>query len=226
MSVISARLLSILIGYAFGLFQTAYFVGKARGVDIRTLGSGNSGTTNALRNFGKKAGFIVLVGDILKCVFAIVCVNIIFGNEFAAILPLLDIYAGAGTIVGHCFPVYMQFRGGKGVACFGGLVIAAAWPLAILGTIVFLACMFGTKYVSLGSLLGSLSVFIGSIVIGQLGFFHMTQGALIELYFIIFLMVALIWFQHRANIKRLLSGKERKTYVFSSKNETGKKAKS
>ncbi len=217
MNVFAVRLLSILVGYAFGLFQTAYFVGKAHGVDIRTLGSGNAGTTNALRNFGKRAGLIVFCGDVLKSVFAALCVYLIFESQFPDIIRLLCVYAGAGAMLGHCFPIYMEFRGGKGVACLGGLVIAFSWQLAILGIAVFLGLIAITHYVSLGSLLGSLSFFVGTLVMGQMGLFGMPAAALIEMYTVIFLLVALVWFQHRSNIVRLISGNERKTYLFSTR---------
>ena len=106
------RLICILIGYVFGLFQTSYIIGKIHKTDIREHGSGNAGTTNALRTFGKKAGAMTLLGDCLKCVFAIVAVRLIFKEKSADILPLLSIYAVAGCVLGHNFPVTLGFRGG------------------------------------------------------------------------------------------------------------------
>lgn len=89
------RLISILIGYVFGLFQTSYIIGKMHKTDIREHGSGNAGTTNALRTFGKKAGAITLLGDCLKCVLAIMVVRLIFAGRETEMMPLLCIYAAA-----------------------------------------------------------------------------------------------------------------------------------
>ncbi|MBP5281217.1 MAG: glycerol-3-phosphate acyltransferase, partial [Lachnospiraceae bacterium] len=118
------RVISIVIGYAFGLFQTAFFYGKMHGIDIREHGSGNSGTTNALRVLGTKAGLIVFLGDCIKCILAIVIVRLIFGGSHAEIVKLLGLYAGAGAILGHNYPFYMNFKGGKGIAATAGMVIA------------------------------------------------------------------------------------------------------
>ena len=104
------RLISILIGYVFGLFQTSYIIGKMHKTDIREHGSGNAGTTNALRTFGKKAGAMTLIGDCFKCVLAIVVVRLIFADRTAEMIPLLCIYAAAGCILGHNFPITLGFR--------------------------------------------------------------------------------------------------------------------
>ena len=146
------RLICILIGYVFGLFQTSYIIGKIHKTDIREHGSGNAGTTNALRTFGKKAGAMTLLGDCLKCVFAIVAVRLIFKEKSADILPLLSIYAAAGCVLGHNFPVTLGFRGGKGIAASVGFLIAFDWRLFVLCAIVFFVLFLGTHYVSLCSL--------------------------------------------------------------------------
>ena len=93
------RLICLLVGYVFGLFQTSYIIGKMHKTDIREHGSGNAGTTNALRTFGKKAGAMTLLGDCLKCVLAIVVVRLIFRNSAAGVMPLLAIYAAAGWVI-------------------------------------------------------------------------------------------------------------------------------
>lgn len=107
------RIICLVIGYVFGLFQTAFIYGKAHGIDIRQHGSGNAGTTNALRVLGKKAGLIVFLGDVLKTVLAMVICRLLFRNSAPQMLPLLSLYAGAGAILGHNFPFYMKFKGGK-----------------------------------------------------------------------------------------------------------------
>lgn len=109
------RIICLIIGYVCGLFQTSYIIGKMHKTDIREHGSGNAGTTNALRTFGKKAGALTLLGDLLKCIIAILLVRLIFGRTEGSIMPLLSVYAAAGCILGHNFPVYLNFRGGKGL---------------------------------------------------------------------------------------------------------------
>ena len=122
--MILARLISILIGYLFGLFETGYFYGKMYGIDIRKQGSGNSGATNTLRTLGKKAGIITCLGDILKTVLAVIVARAIFKDRYPDGVMLLGLYAGFGAVLGHNFPFYLKFKGGKGVACTGGTVLA------------------------------------------------------------------------------------------------------
>lgn len=208
------RLVCVVIGYVFGLFQTGYFYGKAHGIDIREHGSGNSGTTNTLRVLGTKAGLIVFAGDCLKCIIAVNIVRLLFGAAHPDIIYLLCLYTGAGAVLGHNYPFYMHFRGGKGIAATAGLVIAFHPYLTILGVLLFFAIFFTTHYVSLGSLLVYLGLLIELIVCGQLGVFpEMNQAALIEMYLLFAALTALAFWKHRENIKRLLQGQERKTYL-------------
>lgn len=100
-------------GYACGLFETGYFYGKKKGVDIRTKGSGNSGATNTLRTFGWKAGLVTCLGDILKTVAAVLAVKLIFGRTYTEDIILLELYAGFGAVLGHNFPFYLKFKGRK-----------------------------------------------------------------------------------------------------------------
>ena len=118
------RIVCLAIGYLFGIFQTAYIYGKMNGIDIREYGSGNAGTTNALRTLGKKAGAMTLIGDMLKCVIAILIVDAVFKNRYQEILPLLGMYTAAGCVLGHNFPFYLKFKGGKGIAASSGVVIS------------------------------------------------------------------------------------------------------
>ena len=141
------RLICILIGYVFGLFQTSYIIGKIHKTDIREHGSGNAGTTNALRTFGKKAGAMTLLGDCLKCVFAIVAVRLIFKEKSSDILPLLSIYAAAGCVLGHNFPFYLGFRGGKGIAASAGMLLAMDWRVFLICAVIFIGLVAITRYV-------------------------------------------------------------------------------
>lgn len=207
------RIICLVIGYIFGLFQTGYIVGRLNGIDIRQHGSNNAGTTNTLRTLGAKAGALVLIGDAFKCFFAIALCRLIFRESCSDWLTLISLYAGLGAMLGHNFPFYLKFKGGKGIACTAGLVISFGLVPTLIGILVFFSTFFITHYVSLSSLLLYVVIMILSVVAGQLGYMNMTGPYLMEAYFIIFVMMCMAFFQHRENIKRLLSGSERKTYI-------------
>lgn len=208
------RVICLVIGYAFGLFQTAYFYGKAHGIDIRQHGSGNAGTTNTLRVLGTKAGLIVLAGDCLKCIAAVWLVRLTFGNSYPDMIYLLCLYTGAGAILGHNYPFYMNFKGGKGIAATAGLILAFHPYFIVMGVIVFFGIFFTTHMVSLGSLLVYAGFVIEMIICGQSGVFgEMTQMQLYEMYAISGLLAGMAYWKHRENIVRLLHGNERKTYL-------------
>lgn len=211
------RIICLLIGYVFGLFQTAYFYGKAHGIDIRQYGSGNSGTTNALRVLGTKAGLIVLAGDCLKCIIAVVIVRLIFGESHADTIYLLCLYTGAGAVLGHNFPFYMNFKGGKGIAATAGLILSFHPYFIVMGVLVFFGIFLTTHMVSLGSLLVYAGFVIEMVVCGQLGVFGdpaLIQPQLYEMYILSFLLAVMAYWKHRENIVRLIHGNERKTYLF------------
>lgn len=212
------RVVCVLIGYIFGLFQTSYIYGKMKGIDIRKHGSGNAGTTNTLRVMGKKAGTIVLFCDIMKTGLAMTLVRFLFKDTYGDILPLLALYTGAGAILGHNFPFYLHFKGGKGIACTAGLIIFFHPYMILPEVITFFGTFFLTHYVSLGSLLVQIVLIAEMIIFGQMGLFGMSQGALIELYIVTALLAMLAFWEHRANIGRLIHKTERKTYL-SKKNE-------
>ncbi len=202
-----------MIGYVFGLFQTAYLYGKLHGIDIRNYGSGNAGTTNTLRTLGTKAGLIVLLGDIMKCILAIVLTNMLFQNSHPDEIYLLKIYAAAGAILGHNFPFYLHFKGGKGIAATAGMILSFHPWLIPMGVILFFGTFFTTHYVSLGSLLVYAGFMIELVVMGQMGIFGMPQAALNEMYVVAAFLTVMAYYKHKDNIKRLLGGTERKTYL-------------
>ena len=208
------RVICLLIGYVCGLFQTAYIYGKMHGIDIRTLGSGYAGTTNTLRLLGKKAGLIVFLGDVAKTVIAVVIVRLLFGTVYADSIYMLVLYTAAGVILGHNFPFYMGFKGGKGIAATAGMIASLGpWFILVEG-LVFLVTFLTTHYVSLGSLLVYLALVIQLVYFGQTGFFEgMAQPALTEMYIVAFCLMAMAYWRHRSNIKKLLTGTERKTYI-------------
>ena len=207
------RVICLLIGYVCGLFQTSYIYGKAHGIDIREHGSGNAGTTNALRTLGAKAGALTFLGDCFKCVLAVVIVRLIFGGSHPDTVKLLGLYASAGAILGHNFPFYLKFKGGKGIACTAGLLLSFDWRLTLAALVVFLIAFFATHYVSLGSLLVYVVFLLGLAVMGQTGQFAMDASHIREMYLVAALLAVLAFYKHRANIVRLLHGNENKTYL-------------
>ena len=207
------RVVCLLIGYVFGLFQTAYIYGRLHGIDIRNFGSGNAGTTNTLRVFGTKAGLLVLLGDIMKCILAVVITAVIFDSSHPDMVYLLKMYTAAGAIIGHNFPFYLKFKGGKGIAATAGLILSFHPYLIPMGIVLFFGAFFITHYVSLGSLLVYAGFMIELVILGQMGIFGMTQAVLTEMYVIAGLLTIMAYWKHRENIKRLLSGSERKTYL-------------
>ena len=213
------RLVCVLIGYCFGLFQTAYLLGRLKGIDIRDYGSGNSGTTNALRTLGKKAGLVTFAGDCLKCIAAVCLVRVLFSDTYGDMMPLLSFYTAGGVILGHNFPFYLGFRGGKGVAATAGLVMCLNPIMTVLGIITFFGTLILTHYVSLGSLLVYVGILIELPILGHLGVFHMSAAHTVEMYLVALALAVLAFWQHRGNIQRLRTGTERKTYLFKKKPE-------
>lgn len=217
------RIICLIIGYAFGLIQTGYIVGRINGIDIRDYGSKNAGTTNVLRTMGKKYGVLVLLGDALKCIIAVLLVKLIFGNRNDDIICLLALYAAAGVILGHNFPFYMNFKGGKGIAATLGMGLSYCFLIkngilvTVIGFGMFLVVFFITKYVSLGSIVGYITLFVTVVIFGLRGAFGFPEGSnriLLTEYYIIFgALTIMAIYRHKENIKRLLAGTERKTYL-------------
>ena len=206
------RLICVAIGYVCGLFQTAYILGRVYHVDIRKQGSGNLGSTNVLRTLGKKAGAINLLCDCLKCVAAILIVKAVFAGK-SDMIPLLSLYAAAGCVLGHNFPFYLKFKGGKGIAASVGMLLAFDWHIFLVCAIVFFGLFFATHYVSLCSVSAYVTALICVIVFGQMGSYGMNQAHTIELYVLMVALTALAVYRHRANIRRLLDGTESKIYL-------------
>ena len=200
------RVICLLIGYVCGLLQTGYLVGKLKHIDIRKAGSGNAGSTNAVRVMGWKAGILTFAGDVLKCVAAILIVRYLYKDS--SFLPLLCMYAGIGATLGHNFPFYLHFKGGKGIAVLAGLVISFNPIMVPIPLAAFLIAAIFTRYVSLGSLLASSLFFLEVLVFGALGEFNMAGSYRYELYIAALLLTILAWYRHSENIKRLLAGTE------------------
>ena len=199
------RLFSILIGYAFGCIQSAYITGKlARGIDIREHGSKNSGFTNANRVLGFKLGKWIFLADMGKAVLAYLVASWLFdgGGSFlsadAANGLVPGVWAGLGVVLGHNFPVFMKFRGGKGIASTVGLVLMLDWRAAVIIYVIAVVLILATRYISVASLVIAL---LEPILMGVFG-----HGW--EVVAVCAVVGALGWFMHRDNIKRLLTGTE------------------
>ena len=144
------------------------------------------------------------MGDCLKCVLAIVIVRIIYGGSMSSILPLLTLYAALGCILGHNFPISMEFRGGKGIAASVGMIIAFDWRIFLVCAVIFFALFFTTHYVSLCSLSAYAVAFILVLVFGQMGKYGMDQPHTIELYIVMAVLTGMAFTDTRANIGRLI----------------------
>ena len=209
-------IICLAIGYLFGSFQTAYFLGRLEHVDVRKKGSGNLGTTNMFRVLGAKDGIITFFGDIIKVFVAVLIVFLVFKVGFRCDVPrqTLFLYTGFGAVLGHDFPFYLGFKGGKGVAATAAAWICLLdWRMIIIGVAVFFIIAFATKYVSLASLCLAFVCFIVFTVLTLTGLIDIGGIWKIESIVIVFLMSALIFFNHRANIGRLIRGEENKFTV-------------
>ena len=203
------RILLLIIGYFIGNIETGYIFGKIHKMDIRNYGSGNAGATNTLRVLGAKAGLIVFLGDFCKSLIPCLVVRFIFRDN-VSLSYIYMLYIGLGVVLGHNFPFYLGFKGGKGVASTAGIIMALDIRIAVVCLIVFVITVAITRYVSLGSIL------VMIILIGMSHFFvkfsyGFGEGASPMEFRLLTAAVGLLSiFMHRANIKRLLGGTENK----------------
>lgn len=221
MTAIGLRILCFAVGYCFGCLQWAYLAGKAKGIDIRQYGSGNAGTTNAMRVMGSKTGYIVFFLDVGKCILCLVLIHALFGRSHPDIVYLLKMWAFAGIVTGHDYPFYMKFKGGKGVAVIGGFVIGFHPSLLPIACVGFFLPFFLTHYVSFGSLCVYATTLAAVIIEGACGLYHAgSMSVLIEMDVIMGALTVMAFWRHRSNIRRLLNGTERKMYlIHSEKND-------
>lgn len=192
------RIACLVIGYFIGCIETAYFVSKAWKTDLRSHGSGNLGTTNALRVLGAKAGAATFAGDILKSVLAFAVCRLIFRGGGL----LAGIYGSIGAVLGHDFPFYLHFKGGKGIAATIGMVLGigftASVPLMLVTFAVGIAGVAASHTISVGSMLFSVSI--------PLAAYFMFFPA--EIVAVTAALCALALWKHRANISRMRAGTE------------------
>ena len=203
------RILLLIIGYFIGNIETGYIFGKLNKMDIRNYGSGNAGATNTLRVLGPKAGLIVFFGDFCKSLIPCLVVRYIFRDN-VSLSYVYMLYIGLGVVLGHNFPFYLGFKGGKGVASTAGIIVALDYRIAFVCLAIFILIVAITRYVSLASIVVMI-IFIGMshmLVKTNYGF---TDGSSpMEFRLLIVIIGFLSIFMHRANIKRLLNGTENK----------------
>ncbi len=189
--------LLVLVSYVLGATPTSYVVGKAfHGIDLRTEGSGNLGATNTFRVLGWKAALPVMVVDVAKGWLPAWLFPQMDGSEIWS----LAVAYGAAAIVGHVYSFWVGFKGGKGIATSGGVYLALAPIVVLLGLLVWLVVVFRTRIVSLGSILAAIAVALGVFILPHGG------GATLQ-GFSVALAIFVIW-AHRSNIRRLARGEE------------------
>ena len=200
-----------IISYLIGSINfSVIFSKKMAGFDVREKGSGNAGSTNMLRSVGKKAALITLICDILKGVVSI-GIAILLGNVIANMnRELLLQIAGIAVVIGHTFPIFFGFKGGKGVATSLGVLLMSNWQIGLICLVFALVLMLLTRMVSLGSCAAAVLFPVLTLFIND-NYTVLTEGKNGNVYFIYSLLLAVIvLFNHRSNIKRILNGTENK----------------
>lgn len=183
---------ALLFGYLLGSIPFGLVLTRLSGMgDVREIGSGNIGATNVLRTGNKLIAALTLLGDLLKGTVAVLVASL-YGPDCAVV-------AGFGAFIGHCFPVWLKFKGGKGVATYIGILLGFSWLLMLFFAAVWLAAALIMRYSSLSALIASLATPIALYLYGQ--------AQLAELFAV---LTVILWIRHRENIRRLISGQESK----------------
>ena len=190
---------SILIGYLLGCFQTSYFISKKFGnKDIREMGSGNAGASNVTSEMGWKFGILTGISDVLKAFLPAKLILLIFPGSCQQVE--LMVFAGMGAVLGHIFPFFMDFRGGKGIACYLGLLLAIDWKIGFAAIILLTLLTIITDYISVGSILLYL-------LVPPLAYYSGDYSTIVIGCTIILLIVGMV--KHWINIKRIINGTEK-----------------
>lgn len=187
-------ILCLVLGYLFGSLNFAIIYSKLRADDIRNHGSGNAGATNVLRTYGKGAAALVFTLDILKGVIAVIVARLFYDKM------IFDCSAALGAVLGHNFPVYYGFKGGKGVSTSLAVLLILHYPTALIALATFIVVVLLTKYVSLSSILAAVMAIISAFVFFRLDVF--------SIFCTIIGILCIV--RHRSNIKRLINGTENK----------------
>lgn len=198
-------LLVALGAYLLGSIPSGYLIGKSRGVDLRTQGSGNIGSTNALRVLGKKWGYLCFALDVGKGVLSVLLAKYAIAPAVGLDPVTSSIVAAVCTVLGHNFPVWLKFKGGKGVATSAGAVIGLFPLVVFVGSVLVWVITFKiTRIVSVASMLGAISLSLALVVLWLL---HSSGVVLAQVVIGVALSAMMIW-RHRSNIGRLVAGTE------------------
>ena len=192
------HLIGLIVGYLAGSIPFGLILTRMGGAgDIRSIGSGNIGATNVLRTGRKGLALATLLFDAAKGAIPVALAAYLFGRDMALVV-------GLGAVLGHCFPVWLKFKGGKGVATFNGLLLAAAWPLGLMAGAVWLICALLFRYSSLSALISSASApLLALLPLTAVGLPVSTPILALTIF-----AAVLIWVRHQENIARLLKGQE------------------
>ena len=211
--MILVLVICLVIGYGCGLFQTGVIIGKLVGTDLQHEGSGNVGTTNAMRVLGVKSGVFVFLGDFLKCFIPCMIIHYGMRGIFGPFTVPMTICCGLGVILGHMFPFFLKFKGGKGVACACAFGLALDWKMTVICLVIFALIAVGTKYVSLGSVVALSSMVVIEAIFMAVGISVFPAGVRALCFVLMAVIAGLIVFAHRTNIARLARGEENKFHA-------------
>lgn len=184
---------AVIIGYLFGCINTAYIVAKLKGINIKKVGTNNAGASNVFISVGKIYGVIAGAGDIFKSFLAAMIVYLIFDNFYTGI------FAGAMAVIGHIFPFWMKFNGGKGLASLMGLILFYGFDEFAIFGIILIAVTLITDYIALASLT------VATLFPVYVFIFDENPGKTV---YILVALAVIIWFKHKENIKRVIKGNE------------------
>lgn len=208
--LLAPLLLAAIVAYVLGSIPTAIWYGKSvYGLDVREHGSGNPGATNTFRVLGKRAGIIVMLADIFKGMLAtsIAVVLVNFNLLEEQYLVIAKLILGVVAVTGHIFPLFLNFKGGKGVATLLGMMIAIHYEVALLCIVVFILTLLISKYVSLASIVSALAFPSFLLFVPRF-----KDGEPLLIIFSFFLFIVIVW-THNKNIKRIAQGEENKTHL-------------
>ena len=198
--------LGVVIGsYLLGSIPAGYLAGRIAGVDIRNMGSGNIGATNVMRVLGKGYGYSVFAIDFLKGLAAVRMSIFVTSHTQTAATPteLIGIAAAVSCVIGHVFPVWLQFKGGKGVATSAGALFGLMPAAALIGALIWIVIFQLTRYVSVASITAAIVLPIVVFIMMSLG-----QAATAALFYFSVCLAAVVIFRHRSNLSRLMRGTE------------------
>jgi glycerol-3-phosphate acyltransferase PlsY len=193
----------VTVAYLIGAIPFGLLIAKRiAGIDLRTFGSGNIGTSNAVRAMGRRWGFVVFSLDFLKGFLPVLACRWLVA-EHTETVPLLKVLTGTAAVVGHCFPIYLGFRGGKGVATGCGAIIAIDYRVFLVGGVVWLVTRLATRYAGLASIMMGISFPIAVVVLDRIQDTRRPELVVGSL-----LLTLLILVRHRSNMRRMLQGTE------------------